>query len=358
MIAFAGAGKGATARAADPPAERGAALYRKYCATCHGDRAQGYAADRAPSLATATFQASASDEFLRDAIERGRPGTEMGGYGRAGGGPLDDAEVNALIAFLRANAPAPKAALPASPAGGALRNVGTGLEVYHQACASCHGTETRRATAVHLFNPFFLESASDAFLSYAITHGRPGTEMQAWAGTLSAAEINDVVAYLRSAAPEVAPGKAAGSGSGASAAWQQVVVNPGGRQAELAPRGQLVPMAQVKRALDEKRRIILVDARSPSDWGQLRIPGAIPLPYYDLSGIDRLPKDGTWIVAYCACPHHLSGIVVEALRERGYEHAAVLDEGILAWQQAGYPIYAAPGSPVAGSSGGPRPPAE
>ena len=80
-----------------------------------------------------------------------------------------------------------------------MRNVGTGVEIYHQACASCHGTETRRATAVHLFNPFFLESASDAFLSYAISHGRPGTEMQAWAGTLSAAEINDVVAYLREA---------------------------------------------------------------------------------------------------------------------------------------------------------------
>ena len=126
--------------------------------------------------------------------------------------------------------------------------------------------------------------------------------------------------------------------SAASSSWQQPVINAGGRKAELHPADDLVPMAQVKQALDENRRIIIVDARSPSDWHQLRIPGAISLPYYDLSDIDRLPKDGTWIVAYCACPHHLSGIVVEELHKRGYENAAVLDEGILAWQKAGYPI--------------------
>jgi len=355
VLALACAGAPWTAAAANTSAERGAALYRKYCATCHGDRAQGYAGDHAPSLATSTFQASASDEFLRAGIERGRPGTAMAGYGREVGGPLDPGGVNDVIAFLRANAPAPKA--PLSPANGGLGNVGEGLVIYHQACASCHGTQTGRGKAVHLFNPFFLETASDAYLNYAITRGRPSTEMQPWADKLSPAEIEGVVAYLRSAAPEAGSlGKATGSGSGLSSAWQQPVVNPGGRPADLRPHGQLVPMAQVKQALDEKRRIIIVDARAPSDWGQLRIPGAISLPYYDLSGIDRLPKDGTWIVVYCACPHHLSGIVVEKLRERGFEHSAVLDEGVLAWQQAGYPIYTASKPPAPGSEEARRPP--
>jgi rhodanese-related sulfurtransferase len=166
--------------------------------------------------------------------------------------------------------------------------------------------------------------------------------MEPFSGKLSPAEIAGVVAYLRSSAPAGGSARiSAGSDSGGSLGWQQVVLNPGGRPADLRPRGQLVPMAQVKQALDEKRRIILVDARSPSDWRLLRIPGAIPLPYYDLSGIDRLPKDGTWIVAYCACPHHLAGIVVAELRKRGYEHSAVLDEGILVWQEAGHPVRAA-----------------
>jgi len=48
-------------------------------------------------------------------------------------------------------------------------------------------------------------------------------------------------------------------------------------------------------------------------------------------------------VSYCACPHHLSGIVTDELRKRGYTHAVVLDEGILEWQRRNYPIVAAPG---------------
>jgi rhodanese-related sulfurtransferase len=208
---------------------------------------------------------------------------------------------------------------------------------------------------VHLFNPVFLETASDPFLSYAIARGRPGTTMEPWADKLAPAEIEGVVAYLRSVAPAAGPaGKGSGSDSDPDSSWQQVVANPGGRPADLRPDGRLVPMEQVKRALEEKRRIIIVDVRAPSDWRQLHIPGAISLPYYDLSRIDRLPKDGTWIVAYCACPHHLSGIVVDELRKRGYEQSAVLDEGILAWQQAGYPVYAA-SSPPGGSGEARRP---
>lgn len=333
------------AGAANAAADRGAAVYRKYCATCHGDRAQGYAGDHAPSLVTSTFLASASDDFLRAAIDRGRPGTAMAGYGRAIGGPLDPEQVGDVIAFLRANAPAGEA--PPPPPSGGTGNAAAGLEIYYQACASCHGTQKGRGKAVHLFNPFFLATASDDYLTYAIVRGRPGTDMEAWAGKLSAVEIKDVVAFLRAAAPEGSTsGKDAGSEHRPSSGLEQVVVNPGGRPAELSPHnGHFVPMAQVKQALDENRRIVIVDARAPSDWRQLRIPGAISLPYYDLSGIDRLPKDDTWIVAYCACPHHLSEIIVNELVKRGYEHAAVLDEGVLAWQEAGYPIHKAPDAP-------------
>ena len=71
--------------------------------------------------------------------------------------------------------------------------------------------------------------------------------------------------------------------------------------------------------------------------------GAISTPYYNLRSLDDIPKDGTWVLAYCACPHHVSGIVVEELRKRGYPHTAVIDEGVFAWQQKGYPMFTAPG---------------
>ena len=75
----------------------------------------------------------------------------------------------------------------------------------------------------------------------------------------------------------------------------------------------------------------------------MHITGAVSIPYHDMKRLDEVPKDGTWVVAYCACPHHLSGIVVDELRKRGYKHAVVLDEGILEWHRRGYPVVAAQG---------------
>ena len=63
-----------------------------------------------------------------------------------------------------------------------------------------------------------------------------------------------------------------------------------------------------------------------------------------MKALDKLPNDGTWIIAYCACPHHASGVVFDELRRRGYKTSAVLDEGVFAWQHKGYPVVAAPGS--------------
>src|SRR5882672_6593472 len=96
VLAFGCAAK--KSAAADPVLERGRRVYGQFCATCHGATGNGYAADNAPSLRSSTFLATASDEFLRDGIARGRPGTAMGAYGRALGGPLGPDEVTALVA--------------------------------------------------------------------------------------------------------------------------------------------------------------------------------------------------------------------------------------------------------------------
>ena len=121
-----------------------------------------------------------------------------------------------------------------------------------------------------------------------------------------------------------------------------LVINPKGAAPEFTLRdGCFVSAEQVKRALAEKRRFIVIDARSPADWIQFHIPGSIPIPYYDTQQLERIPNDGTWVIAYCACPHHASGEVVDALRRRGFPHTAVLDEGILYWRQRGYPLQTA-----------------
>jgi cytochrome c oxidase cbb3-type subunit 3/ubiquinol-cytochrome c reductase cytochrome c subunit len=334
----------------------GAVLYRTYCQLCHGAEGKGYAADNAPSLVSATFLATAPDEFLRAGIGRGRPGTAMAGYARAVGGPLTPAQIDALIAHLRKGQPAP-VPLPGQVVVG---DAGRGKAIYDRECAKCHGTVHQRMNAVHLANPVLLATASDVFLRHAVVLGRPETPMIAFAGKLGDRQINDVVAYVRSlaVAPAVParPPVAGAGGDGRPPRTGPVVLNPRGKPADFQLKdGRLVSLDALKAALDQKRRLVIVDARAPSDWLNLHIKGAISTPYYDLGSLDDIPNDGTWVIAYCACPHHASGVVVDELRRRGHVHSAVLDEGIFAWQGKGYPVVQAPGMlPVAAP---PKPPA-
>ncbi|HVU50391.1 MAG TPA: c-type cytochrome [Polyangia bacterium] len=352
LVAAAGA-CGKKSAAADPVA-RGRAAYAKYCATCHGPQANGYVADNAPSLRTTSFLSTATDAFLRAGIVRGRPGTAMAAYGRSYGGPLIPEDVDAIIAFLRLGGPRP-VELPAHPAVG---DAAAGKSVYDALCARCHGTPTQRSSAVHLANPVLLSTASDAFLRHAVESGRPPTSMVPWKDTLTPKQLDDVLTYLRSmATPPPPPPPLAPLAGPAQPRPGPIVLNPKGRAPDFKLKEDLyVSIDDVKRALDEKRRLIIADARAPSDYGMLHITGAISTPYYEHKSLDDVPNDGTWVLAYCACPHHVSGQVVEELRKRGYKHTAVIDEGIFAWQQKGYPVVAAPTMPAIPAPPPPRAP--
>jgi cytochrome c oxidase cbb3-type subunit 3 len=346
-----GAGALSGARPANAAAAAsGAQLYGKYCALCHGAALEGYAADNAPALRSPTFLATASTAFLQSAIERGRAGTAMAGFGKIVGGPLESAEVDALIAFIRGDAGAPQPLAPKASTG----DVAKGSRLYATHCESCHGTATQRGNAVHLANPMFLASASDAFLRVAIADGRPGTPMEPWKDDLGTTDIEDVIAYVRSlarpvpAAPVVPPSPAPAA---------PVVLNPDGKPPELALRlGRYASVADVAKAYAEKRRMILIDARPTSDYLRLHIPGAISVPYFDMRGLDAVPNDGTWIVSYCVCPHEESGRVLEELRKRGDPNPAVLDEGLFVWTKEGHPTKAASGQlPIAAPPAKPAP---
>jgi cytochrome c oxidase cbb3-type subunit 3 len=332
------AGSPTAASPSVPPASAtGQALYARYCQLCHAADATGYAADNAPSLVSPTFLASASDAFIASGIRLGRPETAMAAYGKERGGPLDDGQIAAIVQFLRSKGP-PAAPLPELTVSG---DAARGATLYARHCQSCHGGGKTPAKAPQLKNREFLAAASPAFLRHAIVHGRPPTRMPAFQKRLSASQIDDLVAWLaslRTAADAQRPPRST-SQPVAPSASAPVVIHPRGKPPEFTLReGRFVSAQQVKQALDAQRRIIIVDARAPSDWIQFHIPGAISLPYYEAAQLDRIPNDGTWVVAYCACPHHASGEVVDALRRRNYPHTAVLDEGILFWRSSGYAL--------------------
>jgi cytochrome c oxidase cbb3-type subunit 3 len=339
---------------ADPSKMEGMVLYRTFCAQCHGDDAKGYKADNAPSLVNPTFLESATDEYIHRSIFAGRPGTSMAGYGKELGGPLDKDAIDRIVQFLRMQGPPAKNLGTAAATGDAKR----GAEIYAKECVKCHGDATTRGNTVHLANVNFLAVATDAFIRHAIAAGRPGTPMESFAGKLDAQSIDDVVAFVRSYAGGKQPDLSTPGMLPPPTGSEPLVINPKGkdpvwktlRRDPGSDRDRYVSVDEVNKAFADKRKLVIIDARPTSDWMRAHITGAVSIPHFDATqpgstGAARLaeiPKDA-WVIAYCACPHHLSGIVIDALWARGHTRALVLDEGVLEWHRRGYPMTTAPG---------------
>ncbi|MFO0658227.1 MAG: c-type cytochrome [Polyangiaceae bacterium] len=260
-------------------------------------------------------------------------------------------EENFILEFLRTKGPAQVNIANAKNSGDPQR----GQTVYDAECVRCHGTSAQRGEAPMLSNTEFLQAASDGFIKYTIVHGRQDTKMAAFAEKLSDQQIDDVVALIRSWSPSPPPRPVAEPVEIPSDL--PIVLNPKGAAPQFTLRDdKFVPAEQVAQALKEKKKIIILDARTAAEWARVRIPGSIPMPYHDRSRLDMVPNDDTWVVAYCACPHHASGEVVDELRRRGRKNAVILDEGILFWQQHGYPIAGEAASASASGSASTKPP--
>jgi rhodanese-related sulfurtransferase/cytochrome c553 len=218
-------------------------------------------------------------------------------------------------------------------------DIDLGREVFADQCAVCHGEHGEGQMGPAIGNPAMLSMTTDNFLRYAIEKGRDGTDMPAFGDILTAAEIDNVTAFLRSRAagwdvesPELRspPPKDA---------W---VLNPEGAAPEFDLKdGMYVRAADLLAALQEDRRMVLLDTRVPSVWQMAHIEGSVPIPYYthDYTALAQdLPSDGTWIVTYCECPRAAAETVNRKLRENGFSNTAVLWEGIQGWVSFGYPV--------------------
>lgn len=316
---------------------RGMQVYGKYCALCHGDNGEGYAADNANALGNQDFLVSVSDKFLWAGIAKGRPGTAMAAHARRYGGPLEDADIDSLVALIRSWQHEESITFTAEPIIG---DPVSGRIAYDQFCAGCHGDQGQGVTAVSLNNPEFLTLASDEQIRIAILNGRRDTPMMAYHSLLSEDTIDDLVALIRSWKRD-APSRVE---EPELTDFPEVVLNPDGPSPQfLLRKGRYVSAEQLDTAMRAGSRLIILDARPPSDWYLAHIPGAVPAPAYDPDTIIvLLPEDDTWIISYCACPHKYSDQLTDALRSAGFSNTAVLDEGVRWWQQQGYPMKYGP----------------
>lgn len=113
------------------------------CATCHGLKGEGgvrqfqghtYAEPPLQYIVARYLAAGRNEEeikvLIRDAIERGRPGTPMPTWGLQFGGPLNAEQIDDLLAFIYS--------IQKVPAQSTSKN---GKAIFQENCAICHGTD-------------------------------------------------------------------------------------------------------------------------------------------------------------------------------------------------------------------------
>ena len=117
-----------------------------------------------------------------------------------------------------------------------------------------------------------------------------------------------------------------------------------GRSVLVQAGDELVTAPDARALLD--RGALFLDARPRDFWRMNRIHGALSLPEDDFdracAAIEPQLRRASGIVVYCSgfgC--EASHIVARKLRERGFI-AAILDEGLPAWQDAGFPLDSEP----------------
>ncbi len=103
----------------------------------------------------------------------------------------------------------------------------------------------------------------------------------------------------------------------------------------------LITTAQVLQ-LKESNQAVIIDSRPKIEFLNAHIPGAINLPYKNLSEyktkIDSLPQD-SWLICYCnGLPCDQAELLAHELIIAGYELVAVYFDGLDGWKKSGNEI--------------------
>lgn len=194
---------------------QGEALFVRNCAPCHGisgDQVPGVQLRSKPFLEARTK--ATVDRTIRTGNRKGMPA-----WSQDAGGPLNDAQIAAVVDFLFAAeaAPAAAAATPAAPAGGGGGGAGQidgkpVADFFQAKCAACHGPERKGAVGPALLPERLTKE--NAFYEDTISKGRPGTAMPSWSAQgMTPEQIKVMVEFLKTPPPGAAapPRPAAGN---------------------------------------------------------------------------------------------------------------------------------------------------
>ncbi len=100
-----------------------------------------------------------------------------------------------------------------------------------------------------------------------------------------------------------------------------------------------VSVDDVKKMIDSKAKIIILDVREKDEFVTGYMPGAINLSrgMLEFKISTLIPDKNAIIIVYCGVD--LRGpLATRTLNEMGYRNAVNLNGGLKAWKAAGYPI--------------------
>ena len=90
-------------------------------------------------------------------------------------------------------------------------------------------------------------------------------------------------------------------------------------------------------ALRDNAGVFLIDVREPDEYAAGHIPGITLIPMGEVaSRLAELPRDKEIIVT-CRTGNR-SGQVADLLRQQGFTNVHTMSGGIVAWDEAGYPV--------------------
>jgi mono/diheme cytochrome c family protein len=166
------------------------------CSACHGKQGEGKSykdfETGIPSIGNADFLRTASQDYIRFTLEKGRSLRQMASWTREISG-LEPSELDAIAGYLMQPGDTPQIRNPGRNPGNSLR----GAELYKQYCLTCHGSEGRGGVAVALNQEGLLHFADNAFILTTILKGRGNAGMPGWF-ILEDQELSDLVAYIGS----------------------------------------------------------------------------------------------------------------------------------------------------------------
>ncbi len=170
---------------------QGEAVYVENCSQCHGIEGRG---GLGPALNSQQFLAGVDDRQIADLTATGVPGTLMAPYAADFGGSLTQAQIGAVVAYLRAfDEDAPDVPLWRTPL--AQEDL-SGRDLYTMGCAYCHGLGLEGTEIAPDLGPGSdAAEESDGRLARQIEEGED--EMPAFGNILTDEQIQRIIEYLR-----------------------------------------------------------------------------------------------------------------------------------------------------------------